>query len=208
MARTPRSIRTARDNARARALGYDSYYDLRVHDYGRLSPDQPRARGELLRRLRGHASGSDLKRDAAEGDLVVGSMGRRDAKGHYRQVDVTIIHADGGEGEYRLQGSQLDRDYLLDLVEELEADGVIFSPAPSLDLRRMANTATELELFRFARGAPRRFLRRLSKIGAALTTANPERALLVEGIETAQRFYDANLGHLKGKRRFTIEEAD
>ncbi len=125
-------------NERARAKGYESYYDYRAHDYGRIPPDQPRITGRALRRLRGHASAADLVREAMPGDLVVGSMGDRDAKGRFHQVDITVIHADGGESEYRLRGRTLDRAALLALVAELDEGDVIFSPAPSLDLRRMA----------------------------------------------------------------------
>jgi len=49
-----------RRNARARALGYTSYYDYRAHGYGARRPEAPRARGPSLRRLRGHAGAADL----------------------------------------------------------------------------------------------------------------------------------------------------
>lgn len=60
MAPRPRSERTARDNARAQALGYKSYYDWRAHDNGRIPPERPALRGEGLARARGHRSRADL----------------------------------------------------------------------------------------------------------------------------------------------------
>jgi hypothetical protein len=67
-------------------------------------------------------------------------MGGRDAQGRYTRVDITLVQSDGGEREYVLSGRALTKDRLARLVAELEAAGVIFSPAPSLDLRRMGSS--------------------------------------------------------------------
>lgn len=55
----PRSDRTARDNERARALGYESYYDYRVHGYGAIPPGAEVTPG-MRRAYRGHAGLRDL----------------------------------------------------------------------------------------------------------------------------------------------------
>jgi hypothetical protein len=129
----------ARRNARARALGFTSYYDQRVRK-GRLSA--PRPTGAALRRLRGHASGRDLLATARDGDVVIASMGGRDANGKYHHVDITLLGSDGGDLEFTLRGPQMKTSYLKQLVADLEAKGVAFSPAPSLDLRRIAEDAS------------------------------------------------------------------
>lgn len=144
--RKPRDWKAAyrRRNERARALGYKSYYDYRAHGHGSTPPSAPRATGAQLRRLRGHASGADLAQtaDRRQGSLVVATLGGRDGSGRYRRVDVTLIGDDGSETEFTLQGPQLRKDYLQALVDDLEAAGVVFSPAPSLDLRRIADDAS------------------------------------------------------------------
>jgi len=59
VADVPRSDRTARDDARARALGYESYYDYRVHGFGRIPPGGE-VTPEMRRAFRGHAGLADL----------------------------------------------------------------------------------------------------------------------------------------------------
>lgn len=126
----------ARRQARARELGFEGYYGRRIR---RGQPAEVAApRGERLRAARGHASGGDLRSQARDGDLLIGSLGGRNALGRYTRVDITLVGSDGGEKEYVLQGKQLGKAYLQRLVSDLEAAGVIFSPAPSLDLRRIA----------------------------------------------------------------------
>lgn len=129
----------ARRQARARELGFESYYARRVR--AGLPPSAPAPRGETLRRRRGHAAGGDLRAVARDGDLLIASLGGRRKDGRFTRVDITLIQADGGEREFVLRGRQLRKDYLLRLVADLEARGVIFSPAPSLDLRQIAEKA-------------------------------------------------------------------
>lgn len=136
----------AKRNARARALGYRNYYDYRAHGYGSRPAAEPAFRGEKLRQLRGHASGADLAAAARPGDLIVATMGSRDSQGRYRSIDILLVGADGDDQEFQIrQRHQLTRDYLTALVADLEAAGAIFSPAPSLDLRRIADEASDEE---------------------------------------------------------------
>ena len=120
----------SRSQARGHAGG--SEYQRRTRKYLRAHP------GASPAQARGHASGADLRRRARDGDLLVASMGGRNAQGQYTNVSVTLVGADGGEREYLLRGQQIRKGYLVKLVADLEAAGVIFSPAPSLDLRRMS----------------------------------------------------------------------
>lgn len=109
MAREPRSVRTARDDARARAAGYASYYDYRAHDYGRIPPSEPRARGDRLAALRGHRSAADLDRALRSGRVeLVNTMRTVDAKGRIG-VDVLVTRDDGSTVAYRISDKQAAR---------------------------------------------------------------------------------------------------
>jgi len=50
-------------------LGYRNYYDYRAHNFGRSKPSEPAAKGEKLRRLRGHAAGGDLAKTLRRGKI-------------------------------------------------------------------------------------------------------------------------------------------
>jgi hypothetical protein len=98
----PRSVRTERDNARARALGYESYYDWRAHDSGRIPPGEPRAQGERLAALRGHRGAADLERLLKSGRVeLVNTVTTVDAKGRVG-VDVLVTKDDGSTVEFRV----------------------------------------------------------------------------------------------------------
>lgn len=111
-------------NERARALGYESYYDYRVHDYGRQPPTQPRPSGEQLARLRGHRGSADLQREIRAGRVadVDPRMTRRDPKtGRITEVTMIVTYQDGSQRRFRLHGKQLQpararriRDTLVD----------------------------------------------------------------------------------------------
>jgi hypothetical protein len=145
----------ARRQARARELGYASYYGRRVRLGKPASASAPR--GRELARARGHDTTiRDLARDAEDGDLLIASavvwwpeskneVGRWDRR---VRIDITLnrMTGSGGQFEYTLHGREtengrvrsLARQKLENLVAKLERKGVVFSPAPSLDLRRMA----------------------------------------------------------------------
>lgn len=123
-------------NARARALGYRSYYDYRAHGNGATPPTAPRLAGGALRKARGHASAADLLSDARPGTLVTATPDplsrRRD--GTYSRVHITAIGEDGSERDYLLRASALKAKSLDKLIAGLAAAGVVFSPSPSLDI--------------------------------------------------------------------------
>lgn len=142
---TPRSVRTARDNARARALGYQSYYDYRLHGSGRIPPDQaPPAPGTPERaRARGHRGIRDLERSLRSGDVVIlpdglASIGK-DARGNYTRIRVLVVKENGREQRFTISRAKYER--MVKMLDRAAAAGAIFSPAPSLDLRRLVRVA-------------------------------------------------------------------
>lgn len=92
-------------NARARALGYDSYYDYRAHSYGRRASSEPRATGPELSQLRGHRSDADFLKRLARGDveLVAGGVVRRNPRGQIVETQVMLVDAKGRESRYTLK---------------------------------------------------------------------------------------------------------
>lgn len=133
-----------RRNARARALGYDDYYDYRSHDNGRLPPAAPKLRGPELARSRGHRSSADLNRlvRSRGADLVVIPVGlERDAKGRWTKIDVLVLLPDGSERHFLLRGRQAWTEVLKRLRELLESEGVHWLAAPSLDVFSQAMAA-------------------------------------------------------------------
>jgi hypothetical protein len=126
-------------NARARALGYKGYYDYRAHDNGRIPPSRARVTGDALAKARGHRSRADLIADSRDGLLTVERTERDQKTGRITKVDLLLIDKDGKEKRYTLRRNQLTTKALARLVEDLDAQGVIFSPSPSLDLRRLSD---------------------------------------------------------------------
>lgn len=144
MARARRPLREgvsdayARRNARARELGYKSYYDYRAHDHGRRPPGEPRATGETLARLRGHRSAADLAAAIKPDSLVVAVPGPRGPDGRYLYVTVTLVDADGREREYVLRGKQASRVSLERIASVASSAGAIVSPSKSLNISDLA----------------------------------------------------------------------
>lgn len=125
-----------RRNARARALGYRSYYDYRAHDNGKIPPAAPRLRGEALRRARGHAGAADLTRAMRPGALITATPDptSRRTDGTYARIHVTVIGEDGSERDYMLRTATLKPGQLDAIIAAAGAAGAVFSPSPSLDL--------------------------------------------------------------------------
>ena len=124
-----RAARTARDNARAKALGYKSYYDWRAHDSGRIPPGKPRLRGDQLAKARGHRSAADLERALKEGSLVSVLATKRDDKtGRLLRVEIQAIDPDGSERTYILEGRTLTQKRLDQLSGQIDRGGGIVSP--------------------------------------------------------------------------------
>lgn len=136
-----------RRNAKARSLGYRNYYHYRTAGYGKQPPAAPAPKGARLRKLRGHLGRADFLADLGEGDLIIMPNGlssvefdpeARDGQGAYREIVKLVIDGDtGADRTYILRN--LTRDELVDTIEAEEAAGAIFSPAPSLDQRRLVS---------------------------------------------------------------------
>lgn len=135
-------------NAAARAKGYRNYYDYRAHDFGRMAPGTPRASGERLRRLRGHAGVGDLNRAVRSGrvELVNAVQTGSDPP----TFDVLVVMSDGSQRTYTLKGkAAVDR-----FAGQLQAAGPDGEPAklrvigtPNA-LKRLQALADEQELER------------------------------------------------------------
>lgn len=148
----PRSERTKRDNARARRLGYKDYYDYRLHASGRLSPQFTIAPFEVGY-LRGHKEQPgtyggriEFLLSLGEGDLIILPYGissvdfdddARKGEGAYIEITKQVIHASGRDSEYMLRN--LTRQELIETIYEEQQRGAVFSPAPSLDQRRLVS---------------------------------------------------------------------
>ena len=134
-------IAYARRDERARALGYKGYYDYRAHDNGRLAPDAPRLSGQPLARARGHVGAEDLVRDIREGDVVTLIDGvdaiEIDDRGRYVLIRKRVLSFTGRAREYSLRN--LTKAQLVALIKREVAAGATFSPAPSLDQRRIVS---------------------------------------------------------------------
>jgi hypothetical protein len=144
----PRSERTARDNAKAKRLGYKSYYDYRLHASGQLPPRFAIAPFEVPY-LRGHKGGYAGRIrflvSLGEGDLIIMPSGvsatefdegARKGVGAYLEIVKLVIDGEtGADRTYILRN--LTRDELIDTIEEEQRRGAIFSPQPSLDQRRL-----------------------------------------------------------------------
>lgn len=105
-----------RRNARARALGFESYYDYRAHNYGKRAPSEPRSTGDELARLRGHRADADLRTRLSRGDveLVSSAQTTRDPKtGRFTRVTVDVVDARGKTTRYTLKRlGKADREAL------------------------------------------------------------------------------------------------
>lgn len=128
-----------RRNELARQKGYRSYYDYRIHNHGAIAPDQPAPTGNARARLRGHRSLADLKAALKPGTLVIVQSTDRDPKtGRLRRAEVLLVDEKGRQRTFRLNGRELTRAKIDELATAVEKKRAVFSPSPSLDLRRIA----------------------------------------------------------------------
>ena len=135
-----------RRQQRAREQGFGSYYEERVKGV---------PKGERSR-ARGHRGTRDFVASLREGDLILCDISsvtmrtrtrrrpdKRFKRGYrllkdqvYSAIEKTVIPASGArEREFTLRN--LTRAELLAVIEEEEERGVIFSPSPSMDQRRL-----------------------------------------------------------------------
>ncbi len=122
----------ARRQRKARSLGFGSYYERRTSGV----PVGARARA------RGHRGRADFLGSLREGDLILCDITgvRLRPSGRYDVIWKTVIPADGGpEREYALRNQT--RASLLAAIEAEVDAGVIFSPSPSMDQRRLVSRA-------------------------------------------------------------------
>lgn len=123
-----------RRNARARELGYESYYDYRVHGYGKRAPSEPVDPDERTL-LRGHRGAADLERTLSSGRaqlMTVDAIDRR-ADGTYRHVQVTVITSSGRILQFRLHGKGASNRSLATIRDAAAGGGVTYLAAASID---------------------------------------------------------------------------
>lgn len=143
----PASPAYQKRDARARRLGYRNYYDYRLHDNGKLPPGPLVLSPEQRRRRRGHVGRQAFLASLREGDLIIMPFGvssvvfdpkLRKGQGAYLEIVKLVISASNGrERTYSLR--RLTRDELVETIAEEQRRGAIFSPAPSLDQRRLVS---------------------------------------------------------------------
>lgn len=112
----------------ARQRGFRSYYERRVVGV---------AKGERAR-VRGHRSRADFLASLREGDVILCDITSVWIlpSGRYSPIWKTVIPANGGrEREFVLRNQT--RASLLAAIEAEIRAGVIFSPSPSMDQRRL-----------------------------------------------------------------------
>lgn len=120
------ALEYARRQARARSLGYGSYYERRVR--AGAPPSAPKPTGEALARVRGHRGYRDLLRGLRDGDIVQVDPGSpRDDKGRWKVVRITVLDAQGNEHTYTLRN--VSDEKVRALLERMENVGAISSPA-------------------------------------------------------------------------------
>jgi hypothetical protein len=77
------------------------------------------------------------------GDVIVVPSGlpdiEKNAKGQYKAVDVMVLRSNGRTERFTVR--RRDYDGMVDLLGKIAGKGAIFSPSPSLDLRRLVRVA-------------------------------------------------------------------
>jgi hypothetical protein len=156
-----------RRNARARALGYESYYHQRIA--AGAPPEAPKPRGEQLRRRRGHVGPEDLVGFIRRGDLILMPSGissvesfirtttrsvwvtrKSTGKRHrrmivrrvqvYREVEKLVQPPPGSRRASRwFMLRNITRPDLVRLIERERAKGAEWAQAPSQDQRRIVS---------------------------------------------------------------------
>lgn len=138
-------------NARARKLGYRSYYDYRIHDFGRIPAGKPPVPKGERADLRGHGSGGrGFLAKLGEGDLIMLSdlistietyVDRRGVE-RFRDYEKTVI-PDVGE-RWTQTFRRQTREELRELIAAEIDKGATFTLAPSLDQRRLLRVGEAL----------------------------------------------------------------
>lgn len=132
-----------RRNERARAAGYRNYYDQRLHAGRPPGADLPPKGSAERARLRGHRGTADLVRSLRPGDVIVVPNGLpdivKDAKGRYAKVEVMVLRDDGSTDRFTMRRRTYEQ--MAGTLEQMAAKGAMFSPSPSLDLRRLVRVA-------------------------------------------------------------------
>lgn len=63
----------------------------------------------------------------------------KDARGNYTRIRVLVVKEDGREQRFTISRAKYER--MVKMLERASTAGAIFSPAPSLDLRRLVRVS-------------------------------------------------------------------
>lgn len=142
--RSKHSAEWQRRDEKARALGYQSYYDYRLHDYGRQPPGPLELTESERAERRGHVEEAATYRAflayLQPGDEVmladhiryVEKTGTR-----YGPIEFQVIPEDPERDVELFTVPALTHAAIADLIGELEDLDVVMTPVPSLDVRRL-----------------------------------------------------------------------
>lgn len=93
--------------------------------------------------MRGHRGAADLVRTLKPGDVLVVPDGlpdiRKDARGRYAKIEVLVLREDGRSERFTVRRRTYEQ--MARLLAAMSAKGAMFSPSPSLDLRRLVRVA-------------------------------------------------------------------
>lgn len=194
----------ARRNRAARKAGFANRYQQRL---ARARAAHP---GVTTREARGHgrlgvaaAFRRRLARASRDPDAVLSFIGDdRQADGSWRAASFTFLDEQGEEEFLFSTPTQLAG--LPAIAEAISGSGIFLIGVKYF--QKLVAWVEEEQPFRFARGAGalKRWLRRFSSSGAALTTPEREAALVVDGLLRAEALFAE-----RGLRRklFRIEAA-
>lgn len=131
-----------RREQRAQAKGYRSYWDYRLHNYGKLAPDRPTPTGELRQQLAGRRSYNALiqELEANRVEQILQTPGPRDPNtGQYSEIMVDVQLSSGKTRSYRLYGDDLKGKQIQRLRQLVSDSGTDIYVNPSLDILGIAD---------------------------------------------------------------------
>jgi hypothetical protein len=135
-------------NERARALGYESYYDYRAHDNGRIPPSEGRLRGDDLARARGHRGAADLQSSLEGGRVALVTMigVDRDEGGKIVAIHVQTIDNSGRMRTWVVKGDAADPRRFVRRIGAVAGGGVDIRLVGSPRLRRSFGASSTVDV--------------------------------------------------------------
>lgn len=131
-----------RRNERAREQGYKNDFDRRMHDNGKIPPNEPPLSGDERERARGHRGRADFIRLISSGrDVYVLPVGQeRGPDGRWLRIHILVLMPDSTERHFYLKSrpgavnDPASQASLRDLRDRMNAAGITWVAAPSIDV--------------------------------------------------------------------------